>query len=94
MRWFPVGVLGVHALIHLMGVFKAFGYAELAQLTQPISRAWGVAWLVAGGLVATTAAMLGAGARSYWMVGASRCLCRRWSSSRHGATRGRAPART
>ena len=70
MRWFPVGVLGVHALIHLMGVFKAFGYAELPQLTQPISRAWGLGWLVAAGLVATTAAMLGAGSRSYWVVGA------------------------
>ena len=69
MRWFPVGVLGVHALIHLMGVFKAFGYVELAPLTQPISRAWGLGWLVAAGLVATTAAMLGAGSRSYWVVG-------------------------
>ena len=70
MRWFPVGVLGVHALIHLMGVFKAFGYVELARLTQPIPRAWGLAWLAAAGLVATTAAMLGAGSRSYWVVGA------------------------
>ncbi|MEO5823563.1 MAG: DUF6544 family protein [Vicinamibacteraceae bacterium] len=70
MRWFPVGVLGVHALIHLMGVFKAFGYAELAQLTQPISRASGIGWLVTAGLVATTATMLGAGSRSYWVVGA------------------------
>ena len=70
MRWFPIGVLGVHALIHLMGFFKAFGYADLPQLTQPISRAWGVAWLVAACLMATTAAMLGAGARNYWVVGA------------------------
>ena len=30
-----VGVLGVHALIQLMGVFKAFGYVELAQLLSP-----------------------------------------------------------
>ena len=48
MRWFRIGVLGVHALIHLIGLFEAFGYAELAQLTHPISRPWGVAWLVAG----------------------------------------------
>ena len=70
MRWFLIGVLGVHALIHLMGFFKAFGYADLAQLTQPISRAWGVAWLVAACLMAATAAMLGAGYRNYWVVGA------------------------
>jgi hypothetical protein len=70
LRWFAVGVLGVHALLHLMGVFKAFGYADPAGLTQPISRAWGIGWLVAAGLMATTAAMLGAGSRSYWVVGA------------------------
>ena len=70
MRWFLVGVVGVHALLHLLGVFKAFGYVELAQLTQPISRPWGLGWLVAAGLVATTATMLGARSRSYWVVGA------------------------
>ena len=70
MRWFSVGVLGVHALIHLMGVSKPSATPSFAQLTQPISRAWGLAWLAAAGLVATTAAMLGAGSRSYWIVGA------------------------
>lgn len=70
MRWIPVSLLVVHGLIHLMGFAKAFGYAELPQLTQPIARAWGVAWLLAACLVAMTAALLGAGARSYWMVGA------------------------
>lgn len=30
MRWFPIGVRGVHALIHLMGFFKAFGYADFS----------------------------------------------------------------
>jgi len=70
MRWLPIGFLGVHALIHVAGFLKAFGYVELAQLTQPISRAWGVWWVVAAGLVAMTAAMLGAGSRTYWVVGA------------------------
>jgi hypothetical protein len=70
MRWLPIGLLGGHALIHLLGFLRAFRYADLAQLTQPLSRAWGVWWLVAAGLVATTAAMLGAGSRAYWVVGA------------------------
>jgi Family of unknown function (DUF6544) len=70
MRWIPIALLGVHGLIHLMGFAEAFGYVDLPQLTQPISRAWGVVWLAAGCLVMTTAAMLGAGSRSYWMVGA------------------------
>src|SRR5229473_2026019 len=51
MRWIPIALLGVHGLIHLMGFAKAFGYADLPQLTQPISRAWGVVWLVAACLV-------------------------------------------
>jgi hypothetical protein len=70
MGWILIALLGVHGLIHLMGFAKAFGYADLPQLTQPISRAWGVVWLVAACLMTTTTAMLGVGSRSYWMVGA------------------------
>ena len=69
MRWVLIGLLLLHGLIHLMGFAKAFGYAELPQLTQPISREWGVLWLLAGGLVVATAMMLAAGARPYWIVG-------------------------
>jgi hypothetical protein len=65
-----VGLLTVHGLIHLMGFAKGFGYAEFPQLTQPISRGWGVVWLLGSGLVLATAALLARGARSYWIVGA------------------------
>jgi hypothetical protein len=70
MRWLVVGVLALHGLIHAMGFAKAFGYAELPQLTQPISREMGVLWLLAGGLVVATAVMMAAGSRSTWIVGA------------------------
>lgn len=70
MRWALVGVLTLHGLIHLMGFAKAFGLAELPQLSQPVSRGWGAAWLAAAGLVLGAAAMLAAGVRSYWLVGA------------------------
>ena len=69
MRWALIGLLTLHGLIHLMGFAKAFGYAELPQLTQPISREWGVLWLLAGVLVVATAVMLATGARTYWIVG-------------------------
>jgi len=62
-------LLGVHALIHLMGFAKAFGYAELPQLVTPISRPWGLVWLLAAALVATTAAMVAAQARMTWAAG-------------------------
>ncbi len=70
MRWALAAVLAGHGLIHLLGVAKAFGLAELPQLTQPISRGWGVAWLAAAALVLAAVAMFAAGARSYWMAGA------------------------
>jgi Family of unknown function (DUF6544) len=70
MRSVLIVFLALHGLIHLMGFAKAFGYAKLTPLTQPISRPWGALWLLAGGLVVTTALMLAVGARSYWIVGA------------------------
>ena len=38
MLWKISVVLIVHGLLHAMGFAKAFGYATLPQLTQPISR--------------------------------------------------------
>lgn len=70
MRWIPVAVLLAHGLIHLIGPAKAFGYAVLPQLTQPVSRASGLVWLAAALLMMTTAALLAAGARTYWIPGA------------------------
>ena len=58
MRWIPSALIGMHGLIHLMGFAKGFGYVDLPQLTQPISRPWGLAWLAAAVLVTTSAAML------------------------------------
>jgi hypothetical protein len=68
--WVVVSVLVGHGLIHLMGFAKAFGYAELPQLTQSISRAWGVAWLVAAILIVVSAIAFGLGARRFWALGA------------------------
>jgi hypothetical protein len=45
MRWIPIALTGMHGLIHLMGFAKGFGYADLPQFTQPISRARGLVWL-------------------------------------------------
>jgi uncharacterized protein DUF6544 len=69
LRWTLIGLLTLHGLIHLMGFAKAFGYAALPQLTQPISRESGVLWLLAGVLIVATAVILATGARTYWIVG-------------------------
>jgi hypothetical protein len=68
MRWALIGLLIAHGLIHLMGFAKAFGIARLPQLTETISRARGVLWLVGGGLVVAAAVLLAVGARTYWIV--------------------------
>jgi hypothetical protein len=67
--WVVAGVLAVHGVIHLMGFAKAFGHAQLPQLTQPISCVWGMAWAAAAVLVLVSATMFGLGHRRFWMVG-------------------------
>ena len=63
-------LLAIHALIHLMGFLKAFGLAELPQLTLPISKPLGVAWLMAAlSLLGAVAALLLA-PRWFWILGA------------------------
>ena len=69
MRWVVAVLLTVHGLIHLMGFAKAFGYAELPQLTLPISREMGLLWLAAGLLVVASAAATVARPGSVWMIG-------------------------
>lgn len=63
-------LLVVHGLIHLMGAAKAFGWAELPQLTQPISGIFGMLWLVTALLFVATAVSLFAWPRGWWTVGA------------------------
>jgi hypothetical protein len=45
----------IHGLIHLMGFAKAFNYAEISQLTQPISKPIGAGWGLAALLFIITA---------------------------------------
>ena len=69
MRWVVAALLIVHGLVHLMGFAKSFGFAELPQLTQPISRGVGLLWLVAGLLVMASAVAMVASPRSVWIIG-------------------------
>lgn len=69
-RWI-VGLVAVaHGSIHVLGAAKGLGWAEVSQLTEPVSTASGAAWLAAA--VATIAAgvLLLAHVRWWWMVGA------------------------
>ncbi len=70
MKWLFAALLLVHGLIHLMGFAKAFAYAQLPQLKEPISRPLGFGWLLATGLLLATLGALFAWPRTWWMVGA------------------------
>ena len=63
-------VLVVHGLIHLLGFAKAFGLADLPQLTQPISPFLGVLWLIAAFLFLAAAGSLFVWPRWWWAIGA------------------------
>jgi hypothetical protein len=63
-------LLVVHGLIHLLGAAKAFDWAELPQLTQPVPAGLGALWLVSAVLFLATAIALLVWQRSWWAIGA------------------------
>lgn len=67
-RWVLVVVLVGHGLIHLLGVVKGFGWAQVPQLTQPVGTAAGVLWLAAAMLTLGCGGLLAAGAPTWWWV--------------------------
>jgi hypothetical protein len=66
LRWVVVSVLVAHGMIHLLGVVKGFGWADVAQLKQPIGTAGAVVWLVAAALVLTSAWLIAVRAPTWW----------------------------
>jgi Family of unknown function (DUF6544) len=81
----------LHGLIHLLGFAKAFGFAELPQLTQPIAPSYGVLWLIAGSLFLAAAASLFLWPRWWWAIGAcaivisTLVIVPSWSDAKFGA---------
>lgn len=90
MKWLFFALLVIHGLIHLMGPAKAFGIADLPQLTQPISRAGGVAWLAAAVAMLVTAVLLIGSPRLWWVAGLMAVLLSQavivasWSDAKFG----------
>lgn len=83
-------VVVLHGLIHLMGTAKAFGIAEIPQLTQPIAGPLGLLWLVAAALLLMTAISLFTWPQWWWVVGAGAIVVSQvailtsWSDARYG----------
>ncbi len=62
-------LLVIHGLIHLLGVAKGFGLAEVAQLKMPVGRGGAVLWLLATLALLATAGMRLWAPAHWWMVG-------------------------
>jgi uncharacterized protein YjeT (DUF2065 family) len=83
--------LVVHGVIHLLGFAKAFGLAELPQLTQPISQLLGVAWLAAALLFVVAGLSLFTWPRAWWVLAGVAVLVSMiamvpsWTDARFGA---------
>lgn len=64
-------LLLIHGLIHFMGFVKAFQFAEIGQLTQPVSRPAGVFWLLSGILFVAASALFLLSKDNWWMFAAA-----------------------
>lgn len=74
MRWIFLFVVAVHGAVHGIGFAKAFGLADLQQLTQPISRPMGLLWLLAGLSTLASLVALFVWPSGWWMIGAAAVL--------------------
>jgi len=90
MRWLFFALVLIHGAIHVMGFAKAFGLAELPQLTQPISRAMGTAWLAAALAMFATGVLYVRESQLWWAIGLAAVVISQlvilsaWSDARLG----------
>ena len=90
MKALLVTLLLAHGLIHFLGAAKAFGVASLPQLTLPVSRGAGIAWLAAGLTMVAAAVLLVTAPRVWWIIGLAAVVLSQamiisaWSDARVG----------
>ena len=90
MKWLAALLILTHGLIHFMGVAKAFGLAEMPQLTEAISPRAGAGWLLAGVAFIVASVLLVAAPRIWWVSGlvavalSQAVIFSAWSDARFG----------
>lgn len=83
-------LLVLHGLIHLSGTAKAFGFADMPQLTQQISKPMGIVWLCAALLYVAATVALFAWPTRWWLIGAAAIVVSQaailssWTDARFG----------
>ncbi len=69
MKYIVITVLLIHGLIHVMGFAKAYGYGNITQLSQHISKPAGLLWLLAAGLFIAAIVMFFNNNDTWWLTG-------------------------
>lgn len=83
-------LLLLHGLIHLIGPAKAFGVADMPQLTQQISKPMGLVWLGAALCYVATTVALFAWPERWWLIGSAAIVLSQvailssWTDARFG----------
>jgi len=69
MRITLIILIGIHGIIHLFGFFKAFGISEFNAISQPISKTYGIFWLLTFLLFAITIILIHVHSDYWWLSG-------------------------
>ena len=62
-------MIGLHGIIHLFGFFKAFGIFEFNGISHPISKTFGIVWLLTFVLFTIATVLLIAQSNYWWIIG-------------------------
>jgi hypothetical protein len=80
----------IHGVIHLLGFVKAFGFANLNQLSQPVSKPAGMLWLLTAILFLISFSFLLRDEHSWWVLATVAVLLsefliiRNWTDAKFG----------
>ena len=80
----------IHGIIHLFGFLKAFGFSEFNAISQPISKTFGILWLMAFLLFAVSLSLFLSYYRYWWVFAISAVVLSQfliinyWSDSKFG----------
>jgi hypothetical protein len=74
MRIALIIVIGIHGIIHLFGFLKAFDLSEFNAIAQPISKMFGLFWLLAFVLFISTFVLLLNKSNYWWIIGITAVL--------------------
>lgn len=74
MRIALIIVIGIHAIIHLFGFLKAYNLLEFNAISQPISKMFGLLWLLSFVLCISTLVLLLNKSSYWWILGITAVL--------------------